>query len=91
MWLNWSWPLALVSLVVLAAAVGIVWLKTPDDTTAPSKTIVFTNDGVAACGKLQPATDKNTIVVFDKDKKAATPINAGDVTALGTLMTCPGE
>jgi hypothetical protein len=91
MWLNVSWPLALVSVIGLAAAVGLTWLYTPDDPTAPSQTIVFTTDGVAACGKLQAATDKQTIVVLQKGQDTATKINVSDVTALGTLGTCPGD
>jgi len=89
-WLNFSWPLALASLLALAAAVGVTWLNTPDDPATPVQTIVFTNDGVGACGKLQPITDEQSIVVLEKGQKTATSIAAGDVTAIGTLGACPG-
>jgi hypothetical protein len=90
-WLNASWMSTLLSLIALAGAVGLTWIYTPDDSTAPSQTIIFTNDGVAACGKLQPSTNKKTLVVLEKGKPTATPVDASEVTALGTLGSCPGK
>jgi hypothetical protein len=89
--LNWSWLLALGALIALALAVGVTWLKTPDDPATPSRTIVFTDGGVGACGKLQAATSPGTVSILEKGQKTATLIDVRDVTAIGTLASCPGE
>jgi hypothetical protein len=91
LFLNVSWISALFALVGLAVAVGITWLATPDEPAAPTRTIVFTDAGVGACGQLQVASSAGTVSILEKGKDNATVVDVADVTALGTLAACPGE
>lgn len=90
-WLDLSWMLALGAIVSLALGVGITWLNTPDDAAVPSKTIVVTDAGVRACGKLLPSSGEQTIVILEPGQQEGTPIPAADITALGTIAACPAD
>jgi hypothetical protein len=89
--LNLSWLGAWAALLGLSVAVGITWLTTPDEPATPTRTIVFTDVGVGACGQLQVATSTGTVSILEKGKDTATVIDVADVMALGTLAACPGE
>ena len=82
--------LSLAAVTSLALAVGITWLKTPEQPAEVGKILVIGKSGIRACGELQASRGGGNVRILEQGAKTPQTVPVGEIVSVAAVASCPG-